>query len=83
MKIRDVGHLRQSVYAELVADLRPVGSFGAKHGSDAPSRAKHVEWLGEAVVVNDTGVDGEDPHQQDDVATSKHHVEHLQRDTTT
>lgn len=40
------------------ADLRPVGSFGAEHGPNAPSRAEHVEGLGEAVVVNDAGVDG-------------------------
>ncbi len=74
MKIKD---------ADLVADLRPVGSFWAKHGPDAPPRAKHVEWLWEAVVINDARIDGEDSHQQDDVAASKHHVEHLQRHKTT
>lgn len=66
-----------------MADLRPVGSFGAKHGPNTPSRTEHVERFGEAVVVNDAGVDGKNPHQQDDVATSKHHVEHLQRHETT
>jgi len=59
-------------------DLRPVGSFGAKHGPDTPTRAEHVQGLGEAVVVNDASVDGKDPHQKDDIATSKHHVEHLE-----
>lgn len=31
-----------TVQAEMV-NLRPVGSFGAKHGPDAPPRAEHVE----------------------------------------
>lgn len=64
---------------EDLADLRPVSSFGAKHGPDAPSRAKHIQWFGEAVIVNDASVDREDPHQEDDVTTSKHHVKHLHR----
>lgn len=59
--------------------LRPISSFGAKHGPDAPAGAKHVEGLGETVIVDDPSVDGEDAHQQDDVTTSKHHVEHLRR----
>lgn len=62
-------------------NLRPVGSFGAKHGPDTPARPKHVEWLRETVIVNDACVDGEDPHQKDDVAPSKNHVEHLQKQT--
>lgn len=62
-----------------IANSRPVGSFGAKHGPNAPSRAKHIEGFGEAVVVNDASVDGKQAHQQDDVATGKDHVEHLQR----
>lgn len=69
--------------SQLVANLRPVCSFGAKHGPDTPSRAKHIKRLGEAIVVNDACVDGKDPHKQDDVATSKHHVEHLQRQKKT
>lgn len=64
--------------SQSVADLRPVGSFAAEHGTNAPSRAKHVEGFGEAVVVNDASVDGKEAHQQDDVATGKDHVEHLQ-----
>lgn len=64
--------------SEVMIDLRPVGSFGTKHGPDTPSRAKHIERFREAVVVNDSSVDGEDPHQKYDVATGKHHVEHLQ-----
>lgn len=65
-----------------MADLRPVGSFGTEHWPDTPTRTKHVQGLGEAVVVNDASVDREDPHQEDDVAPSKDHVEHLQRKTS-
>lgn len=68
---------------EGVSGLRPVSAFGTKHGPDAPPRAEHVERLREAVVVNDSGVHGKEPHQQDDVAASKHHVEHLQAHTHT
>lgn len=64
--------------SEVMIDLRPVGSFGTKHGPDTPSRAEHIERFREAVVVNDSSVDGEDPHQKYDVATGKYHVEHLQ-----
>lgn len=57
---------------------RPVASdLRVKHGPDAPAGAENIQGLGEAVVVDDPGVDGEDPHQQDDVAARKHHVEHL------
>lgn len=45
--------------------LRPgeVVSARVEHGPDAPARAKQVEGLGEAVVVDDAGVDREDAHQ--------------------
>lgn len=60
--------------------LRPVASYSrVKHGPHAPARAKNIQRLGEAVVVNDPGVDGEYSHQQDDVTARKHHVEHLPR----
>ena len=58
---------------------RPVASLVDEHGPHAPPGAEHVEGLGEAVVVDEAGVDGEQPHQQDDVAAGKHHVEYLQR----
>lgn len=38
-----------------------------EHSLDAPARAKYIERLGETVVVNQPGVDGEEPHHQDDV----------------
>lgn len=58
--------------------LRPVASDArVEHGPHAPAGAEDVQRLGEAVVVDDAGVDGEDPHQQDDVAAREHHVEHL------
>lgn len=34
----------------------------SEHGPDTPGRAEDVERLGEAVVVNEARVDGEDPH---------------------
>lgn len=63
----------------MMTDLRPICSFVTKHGADTPSRAEHIEGFREAVIVNDSSVDREDPHQEYDVATSKHHVKHLQR----
>lgn len=65
--------------SEMIIYLRPVGTFGTKHGPDAPSRSEHIEGFRKAVVVNDSSVDGEDPHQEYDVATGKHHVKHLHR----
>lgn len=57
---------------------RPVAAHSrVEHGPDTPAGAKHIQRLGEAVVVNDPGVDGEDSHEQDDVAAGKHHAEHL------
>ena len=61
------------------SNSRPVASLGAEHGPHAPPGAEHVQGLGEAVVVDDARVDGEQPHQQDDVAAGEHHVEYLQR----
>lgn len=63
----------------MMIDLRPICSFDAKHGADAPSRAEHIEGFREAVIVNDSSVDWEDSHQEYDVATGKHHVKYLQR----
>lgn len=40
-----------------------------EHSLDAPARAKYVERLGETVVVNQPGVDREEPHHQDDVTS--------------
>lgn len=54
---------------------RPVGFI--EHWPDAPGGTEHVEGLGEAVVVDEARVRGEQPHQQDDVSTTEHHVEHL------
>lgn len=40
-----------------------------EHSLDAPARSKYVERLGETVVVNQPGVDREEPHHQDDVTS--------------
>lgn len=40
----------------------------SEHGLDAPRRAKDVERLGEAVVVNHPRVNREDAHEQDEIA---------------
>ena len=37
----------------------------------APRRAEDVDRLGEDVVVDEAGVDGEQTHHQDDVATAE------------
>lgn len=39
--------------------------------SDPPTRAEHVNGLGEDVVVEEAGVDGEERHEQDDVAAAE------------
>lgn len=54
---------------------RPVAP--GEHGPHTPGGAEHVEGLGEAVVVDEASVDGEESHQQDDVAPAEHHGEHL------
>lgn len=40
----------------------------SEHGPDTPRRAKDVESLGEAIVVNKTRVNGEDAHEEDEIA---------------
>ena len=52
-----------------------------EHGVDAPARSEQVEGLGEAVVVDEAGVDGEHAHQQDDVAALKEGVPDLHTHT--
>lgn len=39
-----------------------------EHRLDAPRGPKDVKRLGEAVIVDQAGVDGEDAHEQDQVA---------------
>lgn len=48
-------------------DSRPL--LICEHSLDAPARTKDVERLGETVVVNQSGVDGKEPHHQDDVTS--------------
>ena len=45
---------------------------------ELPGCTEEVDGLGEEVVVYEARVEGEDAHQQDDVATSEHHLEDLQ-----
>lgn len=40
----------------------------SEHGLDTPRRAKDVESLGEAVVINHPRVNGEDAHEEDEIA---------------
>lgn len=46
-------------------DSRPL--LICEHSLDAPARTKDVERLGETIVVNQSGVNGKEPHHQDDV----------------
>ena len=46
------------------------------HG-DTEVGTKDVEGLGEDVIVDETGIDGEASHQEDDVASSKEYLEYL------
>lgn len=54
---------------------------GAVHGRHVPPRAKEVHRLGEAIVVDEAGVHGEQPHQQQDVAAIEEHPQDLGEDT--
>lgn len=49
----------------------------SEHGSDTPRRTKDVERLGEAVVVNQARVDGEDAHKEDQIAPVEEGVPNL------
>lgn len=49
----------------------------SEHGLDTPRRAEDVESLGEAVVVNQTRVNGEDSHEQDEIAPVEESVPDL------
>lgn len=51
----------------------------SKHGPDAPRRAEDVEGLGEAVVVNEARVNGEDAHEEDEIAPVEEGVPDLPR----
>ena len=42
-----------------------------------PAGVEEVERLGEDIVVEQPGVDGEDSHQQDDVAATVHDAKYL------
>lgn len=49
------------------------GVTGTVHGRHIPPRAENVDWLGEAVIVDETCVYWEQPHQQEDVPTIEKH----------
>ena len=42
-----------------------------------PAGAEDVEWLGEQIVVDDSSVDWEQTHQQDNIAAAEEHSEDL------
>lgn len=52
---------------------------GAVHGRHVPPGAKEVHRLGEAIIVDEAGVHGEQPHQQQDVAAIEEHPQDLER----
>lgn len=58
-------------------DSRPL--LTGEHRFHAPARAEYVERLGEAVVVNQPGVDGKQPHHQDDVASAEERRPYLRQ----
>ena len=49
----------------------------SEHGLDTPGRAKDVQRLGEAVVIDQARVDGEDAHEEDEVAPMEEGVPNL------
>lgn len=58
-------------------NIRPL--LTGEHGLDAPARAEDVERFGEAIVVNEARVDGEEPHHENNVAPVEEGCPYLQR----
>lgn len=48
-----------------------------KHWADVPGGAEGNEGFAEALVVNGSGVDGEQTHEQNQIPSSKHHLPDL------
>lgn len=49
----------------------------SEHWSDTPRRAEDIERLGEAVIVNQARVDGEDAHKENQIASMEEGVPDL------
>lgn len=49
----------------------------SEHRLDTPRGAKDVKRFGETVIVDQAGVDGEDAHEQDQIAPIEEDVPHL------
>ena len=62
------------------ANSRPL--LICEHGLDAPGWAEYIQRLRETVVVNQPGVDGEDPHHQDDVTSAEERLPYLRSTDT-
>lgn len=58
-----------------MSHLRPL--LIGEHGLNAPSGPKYIYRLGETVIVNESGVDGEEPHHEDDVSPMEEHHPYL------
>lgn len=56
-------------------DVRPV--VVVRMGANMPGGGEDSEASAEALIVDGTSVDGEKPHQQDEIASSKHHTPDL------
>lgn len=53
----------------------------SEHRLDAPRGAKDVKRFGEAVVVDQAGIDGEDAHEQNQVAPIEEGVPDLAQES--
>ena len=68
-------HLDDQWVTHLCPNLPPCAI--SEHGLDTPGRAEDVQRLGEAVVVDQARVDGEDAHEKDEVAPMEEGVPNL------
>lgn len=68
-------YFHRSLLVCLFLYLRPVAF--CEHGTDTPGRAKHIERLREAIVIDQAGVNRKSAHQEDDVPATENHVEQL------
>ena len=45
--------------------------------ANSPGRPEHVEWLGEDIIVDESGVQAEYGHHEYDVAATEEYLPHL------
>lgn len=68
-------HLDDQSVIHLCPNLPPRAI--SEHGLDTPGGAEDVQRLGEAVIIDQARIDGEDAHEKDEVAPMEEGVPNL------